>query len=203
MVESYRLTILFNRFIRVHFTAQERMQHWSEDQAHAYFEGVTDFECITEPTTAPAAATTAPPASATGTAMGQHARARRPRILCLHGSASNADIFKLQLAALRKVLEDACDLFFLEGERLVLATNVQAPLMREYFGEAQSLREYMRAATDTRGWRTYEAIEQGTLQLEVIVMSMRFFSHSPILPICHIPFFLYTTVLFHFYSYDN
>tara|TARA_B100000513_G_scaffold112386_1_gene49017 strand:+ start:160 stop:723 length:564 start_codon:yes stop_codon:yes gene_type:complete len=187
----------------VHFTAQERMQHWSEDQAHAYFEGVTDFECITEPTTAPAAATTAPPASATGTAMGQHARARRPRILCLHGSASNADIFKLQLAALRKVLEDACDLFFLEGERLVLATNVQAPLMREYFGEAQSLREYMRAATDTRGWRTYEAIEQGTLQLEVIVMSMRFFSHSPILPICHIPFFLYITVLFHFYSYDN
>ena len=121
----------------------------------------------------------------------------------MHGSASNADIFKLQLAALRKVLEDACDLFFLEGERLVLATNVQAPLMREYFGEAQSLREYMRAATDTRGWRTYEAIEQGTLQLEVIVMSMRFFSHSPNLPICHIPFFLYTTVLFHFYSYDN
>ncbi len=91
---------------------------------------------------------------------------RLPHIVCLHGTASNADIMSVQLGKLKMKLKGLCTLTFIDGPRLVDEANPQAPMMHRFFGQQQVLREFAVVDTDARGWRTYVELEPALQHLE-------------------------------------
>lgn len=92
-----------------------------------------------------------------GWVSGKTLSAARPRIALLHGTAANATILRVQLAALLKEL-GAFELVYVEGPRVASDDNAQVATMRKYFGKDQVLRQFGTATLDDRGWRTYEDV---------------------------------------------
>ena len=83
---------------------------------------------------------------------------RRARVACLHGSAGNERIFKIQTSRLLAALQAAgayCAVY--EGARGVDADNAAAATMRRFFGDDAVLREYAPPLLDEAGRRLGEA----------------------------------------------
>jgi len=112
---------------------------WSEERLVAYIErgGV-------EPTSVPAG--TVPPVP-----LG-----RPTRVACLHGTAGNEKIFRIQLAKLIASLREEIVFEVFEGSRVIEPGNPHGDSMRKYFGQKEVLREYAPALIDADGLRIYE-----------------------------------------------
>mmetsp|Transcript_22157 Transcript_22157/g.71597 ORF Transcript_22157/g.71597 Transcript_22157/m.71597 type:complete len:284 (-) Transcript_22157:160-1011(-) len=124
---------------------------WSEERLVAYIErgGV-------EPTSVPAG--TVPPVP-----LG-----RPTRVACLHGTAGNEKIFRIQLAKLIASLREEIVFEVFEGSRVIEPGNPHGDSMRKYFGQKEVLREYAPALIDADGLRIYEpqATADAVLDLE-------------------------------------
>ena len=81
---------------------------------------------------------------------------RRARVACLHGSAGNGRIFKIQTSRLLAALQAAGAAVY-EGARMVDADNAAAATMRRFFGDDAVLREYAPPLLDEAGRRLGEA----------------------------------------------
>lgn len=101
---------------------------------------------------------------------------RRPRVLCLHGTAGSASIFETQLAALRKSCGDI-ELIFVDGPLVCKEDNPQRKLMGLFF-PGQVLREFAEATLDDRGWRTYSVGTQ--LRDAMTFVEKQLVAHAPI-----------------------
>lgn len=86
---------------------------------------------------------------------------RRPRVVCLHGTACSETIFKTQLAKLFPKAKDKVDLIFLEGRMKVNSGPAFETLQKYFPGHANLM--YDNVSLDSKGWRVYEEPRQ-TLQ---------------------------------------
>jgi predicted esterase len=125
---------------------------WSEEQLVAYIE-----QGGAEPMSVPAR--TVPPVP-----MG-----RPPRVACLHGTAGNEKIFRMQLAKLIASLRGEVLFDVFEGSRVIEPGNPHGDSMRKYFGQNEVLKEYAPAGSDADGLRIYEpqATADAIVDLEV------------------------------------
>lgn len=122
----------------------ERMSLWTESQAIAYFEsGGSEAPLPALPKLE-----------------------RKPRIGCLHGTASCSRILRMQLSAVLKAMSGECEFVFIEGGREVDPSNPQVQGVRKFFGDGYDYLEYVTASTDERGWRTYPGMDAAVEQLE-------------------------------------
>ena len=150
---------------------------WSEASVVAFLEsgGVTttaasaaSFDATTAVSAESAATAAPPPVTALESGVvhisaegGAAPLGRRARVACLHGSAGNGRIFKIQtsrlLAALQAAGADCTRARGREGARVVDADNAAAATMRRFFGDDAVLREYAPPLLDEAGRRLGEA----------------------------------------------
>lgn len=147
---------------------------WSEASVVAFLEsgGVTttaasaaSFDATTAVSAESAATAAPPPVTALESGVvhisaegGAAPLGRRARVACLHGSAGNERIFKIQTSRLLAALQAAgayCAVY--EGARVVDADNAAAATMRRFFGDDAVLREYAPPLLDEAGRRLGEA----------------------------------------------
>lgn len=126
-----------------------------------------DFDELEEAANAQAASASAAPVAPSN---------RKPRILCLHGTASSSDIMKLQLRMLTGASQDL-EFFFVDGPLLCKPDNPMVEGMKKFFPSGV-FREFAEATLDGKGWRTYEAGNQ--LQEAVLFIDKAIEAHSPI-----------------------
>eukprot|EP00928_Gymnodinium_smaydae_P027636 TRINITY_DN21304_c0_g1_i1.p1 TRINITY_DN21304_c0_g1~~TRINITY_DN21304_c0_g1_i1.p1 ORF type:complete len:258 (-),score=37.86 TRINITY_DN21304_c0_g1_i1:260-1033(-) len=94
---------------------------------------------------------------------------RRPRVLCLHGTASSSAIFQFQLGVLISESKSDLDLLFADGTLHCDAScpivGSQVQLMRKYFPQGDLL-QWALPSEDANGWRTYEGLNAVVESLE-------------------------------------
>jgi len=81
---------------------------------------------------------------------------RPARIACLHGTAGNEKIFRIQLAKLLGALKGEADCHFYAGANTIEPGNPHGHSMHKYFGQNEVLREYAPPLSDADGRRVYE-----------------------------------------------
>lgn len=91
---------------------------------------------------------------------------RKPTVAVLHGTAANGSIAKIQFASMMPRLSSKAELVFIDGPRLCAEDAAHVATMRKFFGKDQVLREFATATEDSRGWRTYDNLEQAIDQAE-------------------------------------
>lgn len=98
---------------------------------------------------------------------------RLARVACLHGTAGNEKILRMQVAKLISELKDEMVFDVYEGSSMILPGNPHGDLMHRYFGQKEILREYAPAMADAEGRRIYEpeATEEALLDLESRIAS--------------------------------
>lgn len=101
---------------------------------------------------------------------------RRPRVLCLHGTAGSANIFQLQLRMLTSANKDI-EMIFVDGPRVCKKDNLMVAGMKMFFPN-ETFREFAEATLDSRNWRTYDVGNQLTEAVQFIDEQIRV--HSPI-----------------------
>jgi len=79
---------------------------------------------------------------------------RKPRIVCLHGTACCEKIFKMQLAKLLPKAQGKLDLVFLEG-RTKIEAGPAFDTMQKFFPGCPNFM-YDKVALDSKGWRIYD-----------------------------------------------
>ena len=145
---------------------------WSEASVVAFLEsgGVTttaasaaSFDATTAVSAESATTAAPPPAIALESGVvhisaegGAAPLGRRARVACLHGSAGNERIFKIQTSNLTAPGSAPGGTVY-EGARVVDADNAAAATMRRFFGDDAVLREYAPPLLDEAGRRLGEA----------------------------------------------
>lgn len=81
-------------------------------------------------------------------------RGRKPRVLCLHGTACSEKIFRMQLGKLMPKAKKELDLVFLDGRKEVGAGPAR-DTMQKFFPGLPNLM-YDSVHLDEKGWRAYE-----------------------------------------------
>ena len=94
---------------------------------------------------------------------------RKPVLAALHGTAANGDIFTIQLGPFLPKLRELFDVRFVDGPKEVDPNNPQAPMMKQFFGAKQVLREFANASLDDRGWRVYDGVDAAIERCEATV----------------------------------
>ncbi|KAL1507788.1 hypothetical protein AB1Y20_007398 [Prymnesium parvum] len=103
------------------------------------------------------------------------AASRKPRVLCLHGTATNSSIFKKQLQALLVACKDEFDFEFLDAEQVIDESHRNdkdfAPMMRRAFPEEKEFRAYCPTWLDDDGASFYENRDAAFAQIEAHLAS--------------------------------
>eukprot|EP00965_Chrysotila_dentata_P228145 6196433-Pleurochrysis_carterae.AAC.2 len=96
---------------------------------------------------------------------------RKPRILCLHGTASNESILRMQCARIFSKLH-GMEIHIVEGPLQCSESSEQLQLMKSFFGENHKYCEYAPAQTDADGRRTYPDVEGRCAEIEARARSL-------------------------------
>ena len=123
----------------------EKMSLWTKEQALRYFESGGEDEPQPAASAAAATAAAAGNANAAFKATPSGGLGRKPRVVLLHGTATNEGILRIQLAPLLRKLKEVADIHVIAGHLDIEASNPQAASMKKWFGQHQVLVEYARA----------------------------------------------------------
>lgn len=100
------------------------------------------------------------PTGAVEAAPRARVQGRKPRVLCLHGTACSEKIFRMQLGKLMPKAKKDLELVFLDGRKEISAGPAQET-MQKFFPGLPNLM-YDSVYLDEKGWRVYED-PRGTL----------------------------------------